>query len=175
MKFSTALIVLVSFVVAGSAASVPVIKADVAVVAEQISKLDASISAVPDVAGGATIPQITAIATNAKATISALEKGTVDIKGSSTLNDPDAKAILALVKPYVTIVLHALGVIVKKKIAFTAGEVVLIGPVLKDINQAATAFGSALVDTAPASTVADAKQIQKTVKDALTVALAAYP
>ncbi|KAF8638357.1 hypothetical protein AX17_002259 [Amanita inopinata Kibby_2008] len=179
VKFTSALFVLASFVVAGFASPIEQrdigkVRTDLSNIAQYVTSLDNAVSVI---SGDISIPAALSIQSIVQNVQKSLDQGTNDVRGVHGVSESDAKQILNSVGNFEPKVIHLLSSISTKRASFThlpIPAVPLIKHALQSLFGSAGGFGSALVDAAPADVKGQAMDIKHAIDMAFQKAIAAY-
>ncbi|KAJ6506613.1 hydrophobic surface binding protein [Mycena sanguinolenta] len=175
----TAYLVALSIAAGGLAActcNVGTVEADIATLVRQVTAFDDAIVAFP--ASNGSVDDALAIHADAIAAINTLNTAASDVAAIGVFSEDDDTAILSAIEASVPTVLGSLTDIVDKKPAFDAlpicGFSALFLQDLQNLRNASVGFGTALINTAPATLVTNFTDLTNDIAAAFEPALAAY-
>ncbi|KAF8221601.1 hypothetical protein L208DRAFT_672132 [Tricholoma matsutake] len=173
MKFS-AIFIVFTFVLAGSASTPADVKADVTAIVGKVMNLDNVITQLP--MKGATVDQFTAIQRSGQDLAVSLQKCTVDVKNlKSALSEADGNAILSSVKTSAPFIEHSLNTFIEKQAAFAAvGLSSDAKEGLVHLNTHSDSFGTALIEKAPVDLKGVARELKQKLDADFSKAIAAF-
>ncbi|KAF7373917.1 Hydrophobic surface binding protein [Mycena sanguinolenta] len=155
---------------------VATVEADIATLVRQVTAYDNAIVAFPPSNG--SVDDALAIHAEATTIINTLNTAASDVQAVGEFSEDDDTAILSDIETSLSTVLSSLTDIVDKKPAFEAlpicGFQALFLQDLQNLQNASVGFGNALINTAPATLVANFTDLTNNIIAAYGPALTAY-
>ncbi|KAF9457667.1 hydrophobic surface binding protein A-domain-containing protein [Collybia nuda] len=177
MKFSAVVVLFITTIVSGAAASIANIDKDLVSIRKSADALKASVEAFP-VNGGGTVPQANAIRRDTANFKADVDQCTKEVKATPPFSDSDSHRFLEIIKKYSPTISKFLNDIIIRRRSFEnvggVNAVPYVLEALKELGASTSAFGDAMIKSDTSDVKPQAQQLKNELAEEFHKAVDVY-